>query len=545
MEKQPLDKRIDLVSDKHKNDPYLREKELKLLLKEAEKCADLHAIGKTNLYISISIFNQGKRGSMLGYAYKAVSVLEKLNDPSLLAQSYNLMGIAYAGLGSFQSAITYYNKALQLVQGKKNPSIRKETLLNNIGDSYFQMGAFQKSLRISLDCLSGCRKKNPENHRAMILYGINCSDSFCSLGQFSQAKEALDSVEPDAKYIEHPILLCGYYTRRSYVLYAIGNAEEGAKNADLVLELAHSNGDSYEFHYYFEQIVGFQIKIGDLERAKRFSDTLTQYASVGGHTLDQITAKRVEAMLCIVCGDRDRALELYKEIASLFDELLKEKREIQYESQKSVDIARLEISKMMQKIRMNEEKAERDALTGLMNRSALVTVSGEFIENAKKNKKKLGGIFLDIDYFKEYNDTYGHAAGDEAIKLIANVCKAEVNASVKFFRYGGDEYFGLVLGHSNKKMEELVLRIYDNVRSSGVKHVKNPNGQRLTVSVGVVNVDLQNTDITILDIIKYADRALYHAKDRGKDDVFAYIPMPGSEHEYKRISPDAFLVQEQ
>ena len=102
------------------------------------------------------------------------------------------------------------------------------------------------------------------------------------------------------------------------------------------------------------------------------------------NTLDQITAKRVEAMLCIVCGDRDCALELYKEIASLFDELLKKKREIQYESQKSVDIARLEISKMVQKIRMNEEKAERDALTGLMNRSALVTVSGEFIENAKK-----------------------------------------------------------------------------------------------------------------------------------------------------------------
>lgn len=50
---------------------------------------------------------------------------------------------------------------------------------------------------------------------------------------------------------------------------------------------------------------------------------------------------------------------------------------------------------MMQKIRMNEEKAERDALTGLMNCSALVTVSGEFIENAKNNKKKLGGIFLD------------------------------------------------------------------------------------------------------------------------------------------------------
>ena len=545
MKKQTLDERIDLVLDTHKSDPVRREKELKLLLKEAEKNADLHSIGKINLYLASAIFDQGKRGSMLTHAYKAVSILEKLNDPMLLARSYNMLGIAYAGLGSYQTAIASYQKALPLVRGKRNPIVRRETLINNIGDAYFQMGAYQKCLQIFQKCLSDCRRKNPDYHVALVLYGINCSDTYCFLRRFDEAKEVLDSVEANVEYLDRKIILCGYYTRRAYVLYELGDAAGGAENADKALELTHNHGDSYEFHYFFEQIVVLQIKNSDLERAKCFADTLTHYAAENHHTQDQITAKRVQANLCIACGDRDRALELYKEIASLFDELLKEKREIQYESQKSVDIARLEISKMMQKIRMNEEKAERDALTGLMNRSALVTVSGEFIENAKKNKKKLGGIFLDIDYFKEYNDTYGHAAGDEAIKLIANVCKAEVNASVKFFRYGGDEYFGLVLGHSNKKMEELVLRIYDNVRNSGVKHVKNPNGQRLTVSVGVVNVDLQNTDITILDIIKYADRALYHAKDRGKDDVFAYIPMPGSEHEYKRISPDAYLVQEQ
>ena len=544
MKKQTLDERIDLVLDTHKSDPVRREKELKLLLKEAEKNADLHSIGKINLNLASAIFNQGKRGSMLTHAYKAVSILEKLNDPMLLARSYNMLGIAYAGLGSYQTAIASYQKALPLVRGKRNPIVRRETLINNIGDAYFQMGAYQKCLHIFQKCLSDCRRKNPDYHEALVVYGINCSDTYCFLRRFDEAKEVLDSVEANVEYLDGKIILCGYYTRRAYVLYALGDAAGGAENADKALELTHNHGDSYEFHYFFEQIVVLQIKNGDLERAKRFVDTLTHYASENQHTQDQITAKRVQANLCIACGDRDRALTLYKEITVHFEELLKEKREIQYESQKSVDTARTEIGKLMQKIRATEELADRDALTGLLNRSALVRISDTFLQDAKRNGRTISGIFFDIDFFKEFNDTYGHAAGDEAIKLIARACLAEVNETVKFFRYGGDEYFGIVLGCSQEELETLAMRIYNNVRTSGVKHVKNPNGQCLTVSGGIVNVDPGQTDVSVLDVIKFADHALYHAKDRGKDDVFAYILRPNAEHEYKRVSPEAFLIQE-
>ena len=536
MNKQSLDERIDLVLSTYKPDPVRREKELKLLLKEAEKRVELHSIGKINLYLAICIFEQGKRDSLLGYAYKAVSIMEKLNDPAMLAKSYNMLGIAYTGLGSFQSAITFFNKALRLVGRKRHTTIRRETLLNNIGDSYFQMGAYQKSLRISQACLCACRKKNPENHRSLVLYGANCADSFCSLGRFDEAKEVLDSVRADLQFLESKIVTCGYHTRRSYVLYSLGDLKGGAESADELLRLTQENGDSYEFHFYFEQIAALQIKNGDIERARRVSEALTRYAAENRLSQDQIMAKRVQAILCTACGDSDRALALYKEITALFEELLKEKRAIQYESQKSVDMARTEIGKLMQKVRATEELANRDALTGLLNRAALVEISTEFIHNAKQNGRMLGSVFLDIDYFKEYNDTYGHAAGDEAIKLIAGVCMAEESQTVKFFRYGGDEYCGIVLGYSDKELEELALRINGKVRSSGVKHEKNPNGQRLTVSVGIVNLDLGETDATILDVIKYADSALYHAKDC-KDAVFAYLPHSAAEHEYKRISP--------
>lgn len=534
MNKLPLKERVIQIDKTYRDDPFRRENELTKLLKAAEKSGDAYTIGLVNLYLSICVFEQGKRGSMLSYAYKAVSIFEQLND-RLLALSYNLLGIAYAGNGCYQKAISTYQNALQLIRGKSNPSVRKQVLMNNIGDSYFQMGAFRKSLRISLDCLSNCIKKNPDNHLAIVLYGINCFDNYCSLGRFQDAKDVFDFVAPSVEQLKKSTILCGYYARKAYILYVLGDMEGGAQFSDIALDLLHAEYDTYEFHYYLEKIASIQINLGDLERAKLFSEVLTNYAVENKHTMDQITAKRVEALVSYASGEHNLALKRYKEINILYEKLLDEKRTIQYESQKRVNDARTEIGKLMQKMRVSEEKAERDPLTGLLNRTALVSVTAGFLQTAKEKGKKFGGIFLDIDFFKEYNDTYGHKEGDEALKQIANICLAEENASVKFFRYGGDEFFGIVLGFNDDELNALALLLCEKIRSCCITHENNPNAQYLTASIGVVNVDMNSSEDTILDIIKYADNALYYAKDREKNVVVSYCLLPDAEHEFKRV----------
>ncbi len=536
MEKKSMDERIDKIRVEYKSDHYRRAQEFKKLLKEAEKSADLPSIGKINMYLANCIVGQGKRGSMLAYAYKAVSIFENGDDRFHLARSLNLMGIAYASQGNFQRAITAYNRAMKVIHGRNYPFMRRDTLLNNIGDAYFQMGAYQKSLRIAMDCFSTCRKDQPINYDRVVVFGMNVCDSYCALGKFQEAKESLDNIQPEVGQIVKSVFLAGYYTRRSYVAYALDDLEGGAKYVDQVIELVHENYDSYENHPLFEKIVSYQISIGDFERAQCLSDSLAKYADENGHMLDVITAKRVQASICYATGERDRALSLYLSLSMLYEDWTKEQKAIQYESQKSVETAAREIGKLMQKIRVSEEKAARDPLTGLRNRSSLVNVTDAFLRNAKEKGKPIGALFMDIDYFKEYNDSYGHAAGDEAIKFIARVCLEEENANVKFFRYGGDEYFGIVYGYSNEEMEQLALRISGKVRASCYEHIKNPNGQRLTVSIGIVNVDMKNSEDTILDIIKYADKTLYHAKDRGKDAIFEYHALPKDEHEFIRIS---------
>lgn len=537
MRKLSLKKQIDLVFEEYQSDLVRCEEELKRLLKEAERADDFYSIGKINLRLSMCIFRQGKRKNMLACAYIAVNIFNNTTDHALLARSYNMMGIAYASQGCFQSAISAYQKALFTIHRKKKPGLSKQLLMNNIGDAYYHMGAYKESLRIALECFSCCKKDEPDNHRVMTLYGMNIYDNYCGLGDYKKANAYLDQVEPNALRLDKNNIICGFYTRRANVLYATGDVDGGAEYADRVIELVRSHCDTYEIHYFFEQIASYQIEQGDLKRAQCFCDVLLNYAAENNHTLDQIIAKRVQAKICIAKEEKIQALALFRELNGLYEKRTQEFHLMQYESQKDIERVNREIVKMMERLCLNQEKAQHDPLTGLMNRSALVRITNAFIQQAKTWSQKLGGIFFDIDFFKEFNDTYGHAEGDEAIKLIARICLEEENSAVKFFRYGGDEFFGIALGYCDEDLESLSLRISEKVRASGVVHAENPNGKHLTVSIGIVNLDMKASNDTILDIIQYADHALYHAKNHGKDCVFAYqFTTQYSEPNFKRIT---------
>ena len=491
-------------------------------MREAEKTDDVQTIGKIYYLLSLCMFYQGARGRILPYAYKAVSILETAGDDQLRARSYNLLGVAYAGSENYQRAIAAYNKALELVRGRKKPSIRREALLNNIAQCYYQMGDYENSICLGKRCLSVIKSKQPNLHTAAVIYGINLSESYESSNNYEAALECLNVVQTDAEFLGQSFHRWGYYARRSCVLYKLGNLKEGAKYADLTVEAVKSGIDSYEGHQDFENIALITVTAGDFKRAQLFSDLLTCYAQEGGHTQDQIISKRVQAAICYAKGEQERTLELFRELNMLYEEWICEQKAMQHENQKSVERASREIAKLMKKIRISEERAERDSLTGLLNRPALIRVTNKFIESAKQHRRTLGGIFLDIDHFKEYNDTYGHAAGDEVIKFVAKVCMREESSTIKFFRYGGDEVFGIGLGHKDEEIRSLALRISEVIRLSGFEHIKNPNGHRLTVSIGAINVEMKNADITFLDIIRYADKALYRAKDNGKDNVFIF-----------------------
>ena len=161
-----------------------------------------------------------------------------------------------------------------------------------------------------------------------------------------------------------------------------------------------------------------------------------------------------------------------------------------------------------------------EPMTKLLNRASLLKVSSEFIDYSYKKKCCVGAIFIDIDFFKECNDTYGHAVGDDVIKTLANICKEFETNDIKFARYGGDEFFGITRNLSDEKVIEVACNISKKIREMNIPNKNNPNGHIVTISSGVVNVPITRNTDTIIEIANYADKALYYAKNNGKNAIY-------------------------
>jgi len=176
-----------------------------------------------------------------------------------------------------------------------------------------------------------------------------------------------------------------------------------------------------------------------------------------------------------------------------------------------------ETHKYIEKI---EEQASFDFLTQLYNRRYFIKLSHDLIIIAKRENKPCHVIMIDIDNFKDINDTYGHAIGDEVIKLLSKLLKANTRASDIVSRLGGEE-FAIMLPFTN---QEGALRTSENIRliiEDQKLQIENGIIIQFTISLGISNVDFENNS-NILDAIKKADIALYEVKTSGKNRVAVY-----------------------
>jgi diguanylate cyclase (GGDEF)-like protein len=168
------------------------------------------------------------------------------------------------------------------------------------------------------------------------------------------------------------------------------------------------------------------------------------------------------------------------------------------------------------------EQAQHDGLTGLWNRRTFDTrLADEWLRHIR-SQQPLGLIMVDVDHFKGYNDTLGHPAGDTVLRKIATVIDAHAKRSADIAaRYGGEE-FVLVLPHSDATgVYQVAERIRTAVEALQITHPVTAAG-RVTVSVGasVYRPEAgQHGEASPLTLIEAADRALYEAKDAGRNAV--------------------------
>lgn len=161
-----------------------------------------------------------------------------------------------------------------------------------------------------------------------------------------------------------------------------------------------------------------------------------------------------------------------------------------------------------------EHTAKHDSLTQLPNRFLLSELLMHEMHRAKRSNKQLALLFVDLDGFKDVNDTYGHDAGDEVLSTVASRMRAIVRASDIVSRIGGDE-FVIVITDLNKSEE--IIPFLQRLLSDLSSHIKyNKESLNISASIGV-SFYPQKADIGNEVLIRQADQAMYTAKSAGKN----------------------------
>ena len=162
-----------------------------------------------------------------------------------------------------------------------------------------------------------------------------------------------------------------------------------------------------------------------------------------------------------------------------------------------------------------------DSMTGLANRTSLNEYLSAQFEQACLQQELLGVGMLDIDYFKEYNDTYGHLMGDRCIEAIADILRALQSDRIFCARYGGDEFFVLVHGLTTEEVIGIADRINEQLLKEKIPHKKSLVSRYVTVSQGIANGTPDEGE-SMIDLTHLADNALYRAKEKRRGSVGVY-----------------------
>lgn len=176
-----------------------------------------------------------------------------------------------------------------------------------------------------------------------------------------------------------------------------------------------------------------------------------------------------------------------------------------------------------------EDLATTDSLTGLRNRRYFEQRLQEAIAAAHRGDAGLGLVILDIDHFKQVNDTHGHQVGDLVLEAVGSAMADQARAGETAARIGGEELALILPGASLGAAREAAERIRRAASAEVARCQALPSGSRLTLSAGVTAAS-GGTRCNRRDLLFAADRALYRAKSQGRDRVEAEQPRAVADH---------------
>ena len=490
--------------------------------KYATETEDVRLLGFACFYSGETYYLLNDGEKLFRYITRAITYLDESKQWRQVAEAYNIMAITSLNRGNAPIAMDYYLTGLNYC--KKYDLKQQEIIINlNLGTLYMTNGQHKVAQKYFEEVKNAMKQQRELDDYASIMTCTCANLGRCYL-YASRLEQAQDCIEQIDKYYWYTL----HKTERIYVLCFKAryyNATGKITLCEECIEKVHANMDvDMAVMDIFDDLYDFEELLLDIGKDSEFWDIIHILEKMS-KTAKIINLQRKIVSLKIKWYRKKHDNENYLKETGMYYELTEiMERENQYmignmlnvrSSLERANQRRLEAEAANERLL---KKSETDPLTHLANRFRLNDYSAQTLERAMERGTTLAMEILDIDYFKEYNDNYGHQAGDACILAIAGELAKIQQEDIFCARYGGDEFIIIYEGMTEEAVYDKARKLRENIMALKIAHAYSKAAAVVTISQGIC-FDMPREENKSWDFLHVADAMLYQVKRRVRNNI--------------------------
>lgn len=471
-------------------------------------------------YAAYLYFLESRRDDAVNYLMEGIRCLAGTPQENYIARCYNVLGSIAHGQNNLILAVEQYDTALEYAD-KYHEKVVHSMILSNMADAFYRMGAYERAISCYKECIGeyqNCKDESSgcEYNFLMIL---SCCGYCLVMGELlDEAQEVADYLGNQLRKREGILIpRLPVYTFFALLCHEKGRQEEADRYMETAIGEVRENISTMSEFKNLLDLLDYLILVKKYDRLEEVLNSVEPQAAIDNNEglLLQLILLRME-----YCSGKMCQREFIRSTRLFFE--LKEK----YEKGENNQVLRMmglrtRLREMKKKQQVLEHsnlellyKSLYDRISGLPNRRYLNRHLEKVLEEAEKKQEPLGILFVDIDYFKQLNDRYGHRKGDHCIREVADALKKAVPNEFTA-RYGGDEFVVVMKNPAREAVCDAARRISEGVLEKGIPNEDSDTADVVTVTIGSVCA-VPNKYNRIWDFMKEADEALYEQKKAGK-----------------------------
>lgn len=474
-------------------------------------------------YLAEYYWQNGQYESTIQSLTESVGYLKNSQMYELLARTYNMMGAASDRKNNRMVALSSYYNSLQYAE-KYHYYYIQGMAESNIAYTLVRMRLRQEAIqhyRTAIDCYNRSESNYYLNYNRINCM-VECGCCYLYQGDKEQALKLWEDIEeilrrePDT-----------YYSHITVEMYRIpceavrGHDEEAVKLAEDILKHLQ---DPDMFEDILDNLVILAGILAFLPDGKYLEQLIhiIDEKDVEEHYNIYLDLYPFKSQSILSRGDMQEYIAYTRKYFELYEKFRQENRQALInvmELQDRLKNVTMDWENMQASNQALENLAMHDELTGLANRTYLHEYFTGCFEHAYAEEEIMGVELMDIDFFKEYNDHYGHLMGDRCLKAIAGVLqKIQIPGQVFCARYGGDEFMIVYTGMTAEQIRRISEDILREVRALKIPHECSRCSKYVSISQGVfARIPVENN--REWDFTSRADDLLYKAKNCGRDGI--------------------------